>query len=583
MFSLLCCSKQPLSSCSYPSDHSPHNTGLEIEILDELSKKFTVIAQKDPVLLLVGGFQGSGKSSLINRIKKIFATNIISTDAIRQSLLNRGVKVSPEFSASVNRIYWALVKKSLSTHSHTIIDANAHAKRLQEIEELLAKEQFKHRKITIFLNTSEKTLRNRLQTRQPLPDCYEGTEKDLDASLASSKLNLEDYDLVIDTDQMNEWNVYELVSHFLSYHLKINHVHLKDSILHLITNKDDNFISYLKEAIRKITQAVHHRVKTDPSFQTTWKSTHLEVEHEAITMLDTEILEPKRRSFRKEVDRSPEHLPYAHNQFLLKDGRPVSASYINLSVIDPACPTMIAAQAPMPTTISLFWSMVAESRSNLIVMLTDLVEEIDLQRHKVKCTRYWPERVRETLFLEGHGKITLIHREQIFSTKDEELWHSKLHITVEGVERTIDHFWLRGWKDGKGLNSLELQHLLLERIHQHVNAYPDCPPIIHCSAGVGRTGTVIGSYLAKHLLAWSPSAKEKSMSSKKALPLEITLYLRYQRSHLIHTLDQYLGLNRFIQSIEPKKEKAAKQHSLALPVAIIVFAVATIAILKSKK
>lgn len=523
---------------------------LEQEITHEFEHKLTANTQRQPVLILIGGFQGSGKSTLIERIKDIYDINVISTDSIRQSLFDRGVKVSPEFSKSVSNIYSNLVKKSLKINANIIIDANSHSRRLTEMDKLLKENNAHYKIIKIFLNTSETALRDRVKNRKPTLGCYQGTESDLESALLSTKIDLEDYDLVVDTDKSDHGNVFEIVNDFIFPYFRLQYPAIENSILHSILTKDDAFFSFVDQAIHQITLDMIKRAKTDSLLDGTSQNQRLEIEHQVITSLDAEVLEPKRRSFVEGVDRSPEHLPFSYNQFKLKSGELVSASKISLSTIDASCPNMIAAQAPMPSTIIRFWSMVFESNCNLIVMLTNLFET-DFSQNKIKCTRYWPENIGETLSLEGYGQVSLISEKLIKKRGDEELWHSQLQLIAEaeGETRTINHYWLKGWKDGKGLNNLEIQDVLLDCIHQNVKRYPDNPPIIHCSAGVGRTGTIIGSYLAKQLLTWT--THNESSVSKKNLPLEITLFLRYQRSHMIHTFDQYAGFHRFVQSIEP--------------------------------
>lgn len=188
---------------------------IEQEIIREFEKELKAKAQKQPVLILIGGFQGSGKSSLAARIKNIYDINVISTDAIRQSLFNREISVSPEFSKYVNNIYKSLIKKSLSSHSNILIDANAHSKRIEEIGNLLKESDSPHTIIKIFLNASEINLKNRVKARKPLADCYQGTESDLEAALSTTKINLEEYDLIVETDQLSENNVFEQVNEFI--------------------------------------------------------------------------------------------------------------------------------------------------------------------------------------------------------------------------------------------------------------------------------------------------------------------------------------------------------------------------------
>lgn len=199
--------KQNEPSCSFE---------LEQEITYELENKFKAKTQKQPVLILVGGFQGSGKSSLIMRIKEIYDANVISTDVIRQSLFNKGIRITPEFSKYVKSIYINLVKKYLSMGLNIFIDANAHSKRIDEIEKLVKENSPHYLIIKIFLNTAEATLRNRVKNRKPTADCYQGTESDLETALASTKINLEDYDFSVDTDELSESTLFERVNKFIS-------------------------------------------------------------------------------------------------------------------------------------------------------------------------------------------------------------------------------------------------------------------------------------------------------------------------------------------------------------------------------
>jgi protein tyrosine phosphatase/predicted kinase len=521
---------------------------IEQEITDELSKDLKANSQRQPILLLFGGFQGSGKSSLIARIKNVYDANIISTDVIRQSLFDKGVRVSPKFSENVKNIYRNLVEKSLNNQSNIFIDANAHSKRIEEIENLLKENNSNHLIVKILLDAPNETLVNRVQMRKPIPGVYQGTESDLNGSLSSIEIDPKEYDLVVDTNKITEKEVFDLVNYFIYPYFSSQNPEIKNDFLHMIVTKDSSFLSFVEIAMNKMKQTIHELAKTNLFFQKDWKSQCLEIEHRVITSLDQEVLEPNRRSFKLGIDRSPEHLPFAYNQFHLQSGELVSASKINLSAIDSTCPDMIAAQAPMPDTITRFWSMVVESNSNIIVMLTNL-EERRNQEKKIKCTRYWPEKIGETLFLEGYGQVSLLSSEHILNEGGEELWHSTLQIKAGGIERTINHYWLKGWEDGKGLKSLKLQDALIEQMYQNVKNNPGSPPIIHCTSGVGRTGTIIGSYLAKHLLVWSQN--KKTLACEESLPFAITLYLRHQRSHLLHTLDQYVGFHRFIQTLKP--------------------------------
>lgn len=173
---------------------------LETEVSHEFSKEFKAKIQQRPVLILVAGLQGSGKSSLLTRLQEIYDANMISGDTIRHTLFNKGIKLTPQFVTSVNNIYLTLIKNSLDHQAHTFIDANAHAKRITEIETLLQKNQSHYSIFKIYLRTSAESLKARVAARQPTDGCYQGTLDELEAAIISTKFKCEDYDLIIDTD-----------------------------------------------------------------------------------------------------------------------------------------------------------------------------------------------------------------------------------------------------------------------------------------------------------------------------------------------------------------------------------------------
>gem|GEM_PF-6671634 len=177
---------------------------LESEVSHEFSKEFKAKTRARPVLILVAGLQGSGKSSLLTGLQEIYDANIISGDTIRHNLFSRGIKLTPQFVTSVNNIYLTLIKNSLDHQAHTFIDANAHAKRINEIANLLQKNHSHYSIVKIYLRTSAEILKARVLARQPTDGCYQGTLDELEAALISNKINSEDYDLIIDTDALTK-------------------------------------------------------------------------------------------------------------------------------------------------------------------------------------------------------------------------------------------------------------------------------------------------------------------------------------------------------------------------------------------
>ena len=187
-----------------------------------LEESFTASPQSDPIILLIGGYQGSGKSSLISRITHTFDANVISNDVIRQQFFDNGYHpdITPEFSNDVNAVCAHLFKMALSLDTHVILDGNAHAKRLASIDKLLHEFSSKHSVVKILLTASPETLRERVRARLPTPGAYQGTECDLNASLQINPINPDDYDLIIDTEHTSEKDTATKVLEYLQRKLE---------------------------------------------------------------------------------------------------------------------------------------------------------------------------------------------------------------------------------------------------------------------------------------------------------------------------------------------------------------------------
>jgi len=89
-----------------------------------------------------------------------------------------------------------------------------------------------------------------------------------------------------------------------------------------------------------------------------------------------------------------------------------------------------------------------------------------------------------------------------------------------------------------------LKNLLLDEMNQRLLNHSN-PPIIHCAGGVERTGTVIACYLVKYFI-------QSTNYNAESLAFDLTLYLRSQRSHLLHTAEQQKVLREFIQLTQSK-------------------------------
>ncbi|KAG8436573.1 hypothetical protein GDO86_007616 [Hymenochirus boettgeri] len=191
-----------------------------------------------------------------------------------------------------------------------------------------------------------------------------------------------------------------------------------------------------------------------------------------------------RKPYNQTKNRYIDILPYDGNRVVLSEipgeqgSDYINASYIN-GFKEPR--KYIAAQGPKEETVYNFWRMVWEQKSTIIVMVTRCEEG-----NRNKCAQYWPSLEDETeTYREIFVKIT---DEKIFP----DYITRKLHIfnEREKSERDVTHIQFTVWPD----HGVPDDPNLLLKLRRRVNALSNFfsgPIIVHCSAGVGRTGTYI--------------------------------------------------------------------------------------------
>ena len=139
----------------------------------------------------------------------------------------------------------------------------------------------------------------------------------------------------------------------------------------------------------------------------------------------------------------------------------------------------MATQGPLQDTFADFWRMCWQLRTTTIVMMTKLEE-----RARIKCDHYWPNRGQET-----YGKITVYLKEiQDLSTYCIRTFDIYRENCSE--KREIKQLQFTAWPD-HGVPDHPAPFLqFLRRVHT-LNPVHSGPIIVHCSAGVGRTGCFI--------------------------------------------------------------------------------------------
>lgn len=179
-------------------------------------------------------------------------------------------------------------------------------------------------------------------------------------------------------------------------------------------------------------------------------------------------------------------LPYDHNRVQLSTGNgEPGCDYINASFINgyKENKKYIAAQGPKEETINDFWRMIWEQKSSIIVMVTRCEEG-----SRVKCAQYWPSMERGAEIFEEF--VVKVNSEE--QCPDYMVRHLSLTNKKEkNSERVVTHIQFLSWPD----HGVPGEPHLLLKLRRRVNAFKNLfsgPIVVHCSAGVGRTGTYMG-------------------------------------------------------------------------------------------
>jgi len=226
-------------------------------------------------------------------------------------------------------------------------------------------------------------------------------------------------------------------------------------------------------------------------------------------------------------------LPPEESRVVVPDIDPYQNDYVNANWIDgTTCDSKkryVATQGPTENTMYDFWSMVWNTNVSVIVMLTRLIES-----EKIKCHRYWPDE---------NDKYFTSDRFEVYLEEDEKLENGtmekrkfKLVDKKTNESRKVTQLQFLAWPDHGVLDSPGTFLTLAEHANQH--NHPHGPILIHCSAGVGRTGTFV---VIQNVL-------EKLLEDSKTTPLDelyvdipsTLLMLRKQRSYSVQTPDQYV-------------------------------------------
>ncbi|XP_048252749.1 uncharacterized protein LOC124144893 isoform X2 [Haliotis rufescens] len=204
---------------------------------------------------------------------------------------------------------------------------------------------------------------------------------------------------------------------------------------------------------------------------------------------------------------------YDHSRVVLTEG---ADDYINANYIKGHDDNLkyIATQGPTPVTITDFWQMIWQENVTEIVMLTNLME-----KKKKKCEQYWPAEYESDCY----GDFSITNKKAVARA---DYTTATFLVRKSTEERVVRHFHFTSWPD-HGVPSAPALVNFWRMVKQE--GAKGRPMVIHCSAGVGRTGTFIA---LDHLM-------DEAENENKVNVFMCVSKMREDRMNMVQTMSQY--------------------------------------------
>ncbi|CAH1647418.1 unnamed protein product [Spodoptera littoralis] len=236
-------------------------------------------------------------------------------------------------------------------------------------------------------------------------------------------------------------------------------------------------------------------------------------------------LNEAKKAQNKPLNRYRDVNPFDHTRVVLKrcERDYINANYVTM---ERANRRYILTQGPLAFTVGHFWLMIWEQNTKAILMLNKVIE-----KNEIKCHWYWPQGIGEThkmTFNDVQLALVLEKEEDCcyYSTRQ-----FKLYDLESGENRDVMQYHYTTWPDFGVPTSPNAFLQFLKRVRESGVLDPtDGPPVIHCSAGIGRSGTFC---LVDCCLVIVEREGIENLNIQEAL-----LEMRRHRMGLIQTPDQ---------------------------------------------
>ncbi|XP_069383203.1 tyrosine-protein phosphatase non-receptor type 11b isoform X2 [Paralichthys olivaceus] len=281
-------------------------------------------------------------------------------------------------------------------------------------------------------------------------------------------------------------------------------------------------------------------------------------EFEVLQQQECKLLYPRKEGQKpenKSKNRYKNILPFDTTRVEIREMDPeipgsdyINANYIR-SLYDEGrhmedCKFFIATQGCLQNTVNDFWKMVYQENTHVIVMTTK-----EIERGRNKCVRYWPDLYATKEF----GRVVV---RNIDEQPAQDYILRKLEVTrLDRKEplRYIWHYQYLSWPDHGVPNEPGGVLWFLEEVNRTQSAFPDTGPIVvHCSAGIGRTGTIIVIDILIDII------NRQGLDCDIDIPKTIQR-VRQQRSGMVQTEAQYkfiyMAVQQYIDTAQKRLEE----------------------------